>query len=133
MLWDGKTLSVLSEYNNELEALVANELLSPAQPMANLQSTAGGLTPSFLSSSRPGQTPNLQEALAQLMAQASRLSPASTFSPLGSLLSPSLQALLSTPRDAQNQAQLYLQSHEQRMVGTRETQTCLVPLSLLLL
>ena len=37
VVFDGvQRLSVLGEYKNELEALVANELMSPAQPLSQL-------------------------------------------------------------------------------------------------
>ena len=36
-MFDGvQRLSVLGEYKNELEALVANELMSPAQPLSQI-------------------------------------------------------------------------------------------------
>lgn len=35
VVFDGTRFTVVGEYTNELEALVANELLSPAQPMPN--------------------------------------------------------------------------------------------------
>lgn len=97
MLWDGNRYNVVSEYKNELEALVANELLSPAQPLANLPG------------SNTGRNSNLQETIAKLTAgivlQSAMQSPANPTSPLGMnvgmgiITSPygSMQALLTVP------------------------------------
>ncbi|KAG1679682.1 hypothetical protein FOA52_006201 [Chlamydomonas sp. UWO 241] len=105
VVWDGLRLNVLGEYHNEMEALVANELMSPAAPLLPLG--AGGMH-AFSSSDPSG--PGLPEVLARastsaLMQQAALLSPAglASLSPYGAgALSPvGLSALLGgvpTPR-----------------------------------
>ena len=58
VVWDGCRQSVIGEYPNEMEALVASELMSPAlPPVAGLQS--GGGMHAFTTSDPRG--PSIQE------------------------------------------------------------------------
>ena len=57
VLWDGMRQNVVGEYPNEMEALVASELMSPAlPPIGNLQ--AGGMN-AFMTSDPRG--PSMHE------------------------------------------------------------------------